>query len=233
MTTVFGLKHPEVEATVLVADRQTTSINPETKAPTGKLLGRKLWVSKDGNFCFGHAGNRDEQTLEFVDKLVSGKYDIEKIVSKGYFPELRKLNIKRVGNKFSDPQNFSGIIIATRFGNIPSLYTCFPFGEVGKRVWTCAGSGDEKIEEYMNALRILTEAKDYLGNHSKTGIEDVIRVGLEAVRRSQGQDLFSHGLDMMVCTSERINDHYEDLGDDFGKKLQKLQKRYRETPKTE
>ena len=52
MTTVFGIKHPEVDAAVLVADRQTTSVD-ETGMPAGKFLRRKLWVSADGNYCFG------------------------------------------------------------------------------------------------------------------------------------------------------------------------------------
>ncbi|HDK42673.1 MAG TPA: hypothetical protein ENG87_04785, partial [Candidatus Pacearchaeota archaeon] len=95
MTTVFGIKHPKVEATVLIADRQVTSLNPQTGIPNGKFLGRKLWVSDDKNYCFGHSGVMDEKTGEFVQELSSGKFNVERIVKKGYFNELRKLNIKR------------------------------------------------------------------------------------------------------------------------------------------
>ena len=55
---------------------------------------------------------------------------------------------------------------------------------------------------------------------------DAIGVGLEAVRRAQAQDVYSHGLDMFVCTPEGINDHFAELGDDFGKKLQRIQRQY-------
>ncbi|MEN7982286.1 MAG: hypothetical protein ABFQ65_02475 [Nanoarchaeota archaeon] len=227
MTTVFGLKHPEVNSAVLVADRQATSINDKTGIPSGKFLGRKLWVSNNEDYCFGHSGNRDNGTQNLVQKLSEGKIDVEKIITKKYFSELRKLNIKRMGGKFPDPQQMSGIILATRFEKIPKLYSCFPLGDVEERVWTCAGSGDQKIAEYMQALQVMSEAKDYLNYSSKIELMDVIRVGLEAVRRSQNQDLYSSGLDMMVCTPEKIIDHYAELGDDFGKKLKKIQNKYK------
>ena len=71
-----------------------------------------------------------------------------------------------------------------------------------------------------------SRAEDYLENGKGPNINDLIRVGLEAVRRSQSQDLYSHGLDMVVCTSEGINDHFTELGDDFGKKLKRIQRGY-------
>ncbi len=138
---------------------------------------------------------------------------------------LRKL--KRMGRRLPDIQETSGIILVTRFNKNPKLYTCFPLGGVEERVWTCAGSGDKKISEYMQALQVMFEARDYTGNSSEPETKDVIRVGLEAVRRSQSQDIYSHGLDMIVCTSKGIVDHYADLGDDFGKKLKKIQKQYK------
>ncbi len=227
MTTVFGIKHPQINLGILVADRQTTKLDDETGIPNGKYLVRKLWKSKNENYCFGHSGNRDNETEEFVKKLSGGKFDVRKITKKGYFPELRKLNIKRMGKRLPDLKKISGIILMTRFNKNPELYTCFPFGSVEKRGWTCTGSGDQKIIEYMNALQVIYEAGDYKGNVSEPGVSDVIRIGLEAVRRSQNQDLYSQGLDMLVCKPEGIIDHYTDLGDDFGKKLKKIQNQYK------
>ena len=128
-----------------------------------------------------------------------------------------------MGREIPDIQQMSAIILLTRFDKDPKLYACLPLGKVEKRSWTCAGSGSQKINEYMEALQVMFEAKDYFGDEVGPEIEDVIRVGLEAVRRSQSQDLYSHGLDMIVCTPEEIVDHYADLGDDFGKKLKKIQ----------
>ena len=67
MTTVFGLKHPKAEVGVLVADRQTTSVD-NTGMPTGKYLGRKLWKSQNGSYCFGHSGKRDDRVEDLVQK---------------------------------------------------------------------------------------------------------------------------------------------------------------------
>lgn len=226
MTTIFGLRHPNVDAAVLVADRQTTSVDGRG-IPIGKYIGRKLWKSDDEQFCFGHVGNRNEETERLAEDLYSGKIDVEKIVNKGYFPELRKLNIKRMGRGFPDPNQMSGIILATRFSKDPKMYTCFPLGGVEQRVWTCAGSGEQKIHEYMNAINTLSEAREYIGETSKMEIGDVIRIGLEAVRRAQSQDAYSHGLDMLICTPKGINDHRKNLEDDFKKKLKKIQKQYK------
>ena len=107
MTTVFGLKHPELEIAVLVADRQATEIDTQTGSPVGKVLMRKLWIGENGDYCFGLVGNRDGHTEEFIQKMVKGKIDVEKILKKGYFPELRNLNIKRMGRKFPDNQSLS------------------------------------------------------------------------------------------------------------------------------
>ncbi len=230
MTTVFGLKHPKIEAAVLVADRQTTSLDQHTGMPDGKLLGRKLWISNDRNYCFGHSGNRDEETYEFVEKFSGGEFNVEKIIKEGYFKELNELNSKRMGNTFPDLKKLSGIILATRFENKPKVYTCFPLGKVEERIWTCAGSGEQKINEYMQALQVLSQAKDYLEDEDGNDeIGDIIRVGLEAVRRSQSQDIYSHGLDMMISTQEKITDHYADLGDNFKEKLKKIQEEYKKS----
>ena len=226
MTTVFGIKHPSVDSGVLVADRQNTSFDQNSGIPSEKYLGRKIWIGKNNDYCFGHSGMFDEETHEFLQKFSEEYFDIQKITKKGYFPELRKLNVKRMGKKLPDISKLSGIILGTRFEKNPKLYTCFPLGSVEERVWTTVGSGDEKINEYMKALQVLTEARDYIEG-SNPDTRDIIRIGLEAVRRAQGRDLYSYGLDMLVFSSEGIYDHYADLGDDFKKKLNKIQKKYK------
>jgi hypothetical protein len=226
MTTIFGLTHEKVNAGVLVADRQTTAIG-ENGLPSGKHLGRKLWKSSDEYSCFGHMGNRNGETEELAYNMSSGKIDIEKITKKGYFPELRKLNIKRMGKTMPNPDQMSGIILATRYEDTPKIYTCFPLGAVEERMWTCAGSGDQKIQEYMNALATMSEARNYLEEAGGPETEDLIRIGLEAVRRAQSQDIYSQGLDMLVCTADGIKDHRSDLGDNFGNTLKKIQEQYK------
>ena len=114
------------------------------------------------------------------------------------------------------------------------MHYCFPLGKVRteeQQEFSFMGSGEQKIGEYLKAQEILSEARDYLGQKSEPQINDFIKIGLEAVRRSQSQDLYSHGLDMMICTPEGIKDHYNDLGDEFGIHLKNIQKQYEETKK--
>jgi len=226
MTTVFGLKPDDIEASILVADRQATYLNKDGMQAS-KILNRKLWASKDGMYGFGHSGFRDNELGDLIQKLSDNEIDVEKIIKEGYFPELRDLNIKRMGKKLPDNQNISGFILATRFENKPKLYTCFPLGSVEKRGWTTMGSGETKVDEYISALSIITESRDYQEHRAGSTIQDYIQIGLEAVRRAQSQDIYSHGLDMIICTPEALHDHYADLGDDFGNKLKKIQEFYK------
>jgi len=225
MTTIFGIRHPEIEAALLVADRQGTYFNQTNGLPMGKTLGKKLWIGKENNYCLGHAGEYDEKTHEFVQNILEGKYDVQEIISRGKFPELRELNIIKMGNQIPDLKKISGLILATRFDKKPKLYTCFPMGEVGERTWTTFGSGEEHVNQYMEALRVLNEAKNYETLGEPT-LKEGIRVGLEAVRMAQSKDIYSHGLDLLVCTPEGIQDHRKDLDEDFGIKLKKIQDKY-------
>lgn len=226
MTTLFGLRHPKTDLAVLVADRQTTSTDLRTGFPIGKQLGRKLWVSKEGNYCLGHSGLRDNQTEDFIGNILEGRYNISEIIQQEKFEELRDLNIQRMGYEMPNPERLSSFLIATRFDNNPKLYTCFPLGKVEERSLVAIGSGSQRVNEYMNALDIISEAKDYLPNGKGIEPGDLIQIGLEAVRRAQSKDVYSHGLDMMVCTPGKIIDHSVDLGDNFYKKLRNIQKQY-------
>jgi hypothetical protein len=226
MTTVFGLKYPKMNSGVLVADRQSTVLD-DNGSPTGKELGRKLWKAEDNSFCFGHSGRRDLRLEEFAYNLAQGKYDIEKVISKGYFPELRNLNVKRMGREVPDLNQISGLVMLTRLNSEPHLYACYPLGKVQEMAWSTMGSGQQKVTEYMNAKRVEWESRDYLEEEGIPDLQDTIQIGLEAVRRAQSQDLYSHGLDMVVVTPRRIKDHYNDLGDNFGKTLKSIQNKYK------
>ena len=85
--------------------------------------------------------------------------------------------------------------------------------------------------EYIKAMQVFSEAQDYKEARTPT-VSDAITLGLEAVRRSQSQDLYSYGLDMLVCLPEGIKDHHAELGDDFGRKLVSLREQYTPEAKT-
>lgn len=224
MTTILGLNDEKLSVTVLVADRQGTYFN-EKGFPEEKALSRKLWRAKDNSFCFGHAGFRDNEFYDFMAGFSEGKYDLEKIISKKYFPELRKLNMKRMGKKLPDINNLSGLILATRFNSESKLHLCYPLGEVENKEWASIGSGSEKVTEYLNAKRIIFEARDY--KKQSNDIYELIRTGLEAVRRAQNQDVYSSGLDLMICFSEAIVDYEKEFSDKFNESLERFKSNYK------
>lgn len=226
MTTIFGMKYPQIDYVALAADRQTT-LRTKDGQPIEKYLSRKLWRDKTQSFCFGHAGLLDNEIAEFINDLVANKYDIQKIVEKGNFEELRKVNIKKMGSKLPDPEKMFSLVLATRFEDKPKLYTCFPLGSVEERFWTTVGSGSQKVQEYMSALEIVSTARDYAARKDPFSEEDLIQTSLEAVRWSQSRDIYSSGLDLMICTPKRIDDYFNELGDDFSNKLKKISKSYK------
>ena len=227
MTTIFGIKNQELNAAILVADKQSTANNPHTGIPIGKYINRKLHVSDDGLFCFGMAGLYDQHTHELVKKLKENKYNIQEIIEKGDFEILRNLNINRIDRQLPDYNRMTGFLMATRFDNTPKLYNCYPFGKVAEGYLVPIGSGEQKLNEYINSSIIMGEAKNYMNPDTEPKIENMITYGLEAVRRSQNQDMFSQGLDLLVITPEKINDHFKDLDDPFKSQLDSIVKKYK------
>ncbi len=227
MTSLFGMRDPKIKLAVLVADRQFTLTDSVTKTPNGKYLGRKLWSSKSGDYCFGCAGSKGNGANEIIQRLYEGKIDVQDLIQKKFFPELMRLNVKKMGDKIPNMENIIQFVIASRFGKVPELYVCYPMGLVEKVGWVSAGTGEERMDEYMDALEVFNQSKDYINDYSKREEADIISIALEVVRRAQFKDLYSHGLDMMVCTPEGINDHFEDLEDNFGDKLKRIQNKYR------
>jgi len=230
MTSVFGLNLPGVEMAVLAADRQS-SYGPH-KTPTKKHLGRKLWTSKDGFYSFGHSGTRDERFGDFVSGMVDGSsVDMQRVIGNGYFPELRKLNLSRMGRKLPNLQELSSFLLITRFDNNPKLYTCWPLGDVEEREVTFIGSGSEKLEQYVSALNTLSEARNYANTGEPMDSDDVIRIALEGLSYAQGNDIYSSGLDLVIATPDRMHDHFQDLQDDLGRRIKKVQKIHRSKEK--
>jgi hypothetical protein len=72
MTTIFGLKHPQVNLAILAADMQTTSLGSENQAPTKYLEGRKLWLANNEMYAFGHSGLRDDALNALAESMKSG-----------------------------------------------------------------------------------------------------------------------------------------------------------------
>lgn len=223
MTTIFGIRHNEVNASVLAGDRQGTFPDRYEKVPLSKL-----YIDNSKEFAFGFAGSATPQLEDLTKKLQEGNINIEKIVSEGIFNELRELNIEQMGGYKINNQYETGMLLATRFGGNCQLYTCWPLGKVEPRECTYVGSGSDYIQQYLSALNVrqVINPKKPRKEH---GVEDIIRIGLEGVKYAASKDLFSNGLDLVVVTPDTIKDHSDDLEDNtFKRKVRKIQKQYEE-----
>ena len=219
MTTVVGIRIPEVNLALLVADRQTTS----SRTPEKYIYGRKVQTSKDSMYAFGHSGTRAEDLYALTEKMINGQIDMQKVLKEGKFPELRELNMSRLGNKMPNLDTLSSFLVISRFDKNPQLHTCWPMGDVEPREVTWIGSGSKGVEDHYNAHMILTESRNYTGNQRPATSDSLIQFGLEAVRYAQGRDLYSSGFDLIAMTPEKTIDCVNDLQDDFGKKIKKVQ----------
>jgi len=228
MTTIFGLRHPKVDLALLAADRQTT-IYGKGQDPEKDLEGRKLWLSDNQMYAFGCSGVYDRSAAALAADMRTGKIDMEKVLRDGKFPELRELNLLRLGDEVPYLDRLSNFIIISRVGEDPKLYACFPLGKVEQRIWHSIGTGGAKVADYMDGLNKVSEARSYLGEKRPTNSDDVIRVGLEAVRYAQGKDIYSSGLDLIVLTPHAAVDCFEQLQEDFGRKIKGVQKQVKKS----
>ncbi|MEK6894490.1 MAG: hypothetical protein AABX10_03435, partial [Nanoarchaeota archaeon] len=131
MTTVIGVLSREAEMAILCADRQATIGHAENRAiPVGKASVRKLWTAKNGMYSFGYSGPFDDDVEKFAARMVDGSIDVERVTINGSFPELRELNLDKLGDEAPEAGNVGSFLLITRFGNEPSLYKCWPLGKV-------------------------------------------------------------------------------------------------------
>jgi len=223
MTTVFGFRHPQVNLAVLGADMQTTIGNSQKGYYEKSLEGRKIWITDNGLYAFGHSGTYDPEMVKFTEDMKSGKIDLAAVIQKGGFEELRELNLKRLGRKKINPDSSSSFLLINRDGKTTNLYTCFPLGDVEPREWTQIGSGGDRIEKYMDALYVLGDARGYLPRKGLLSGENIIQAVAEGVRYAQTKDMYSSGIDMVVMTPEKTFDCFADLQDDFEARVKSVQ----------
>ena len=219
MTTVIGIRYPQVDLALLIADRQATNNNMREK----HIDRRKIQTSQDGMYAFGHSGLANEDLYQLAEKMYAGKIDMQKILKEGKFPELKELNLARMGDKTPTAENSSSFLVVSRFDGKPALHTCWPLGAVEPRTLTWIGSGSKSIEDYYAALGVMMEARNYLNTQRPPTSDDLIRLGLEAVRYAQSRDLYSHGLDLIALTPNQTVDCVKDLEDDFSERIKNIQ----------
>jgi hypothetical protein len=219
MTTISGIcaEKGEKKGVILTSDAARTgtqwiprgdvAVKQQTRAE-----GQKLFVSNDRQFVVGMAGIYDQEYLSFVDALLKGKMDIEKILKKGDFPQLRELNLYRWGGRVPDGDRMNNLMMATRFGENPSLYTCWPMGLIEERLWTAIGSGAEY------ALGTIREGMLSPGGVS---LEEGFDLAV-AASDSAATDIYTGGLDIVVVSPEGISQYGKKIKGEVAKARERV-----------
>jgi len=106
MTTIIGLKAEKgkksTRGVILGSDYTITSTIPEDR---GNVIYKrqvtnpfgKLYNGKGDRFVAGFTGVIDNTSIPFIKDLLDGKFDLEKAIAEGKFPEIRDMNLSRWG----------------------------------------------------------------------------------------------------------------------------------------
>ena len=143
-------------------------------------------------------GVGDAPYYEFLGKLLDGKINFRKAIKRQKFKELYRLNYDRFEGRLWDQDHQNGLLVATRYGNNPRLWRCWPLGRVEERQMSAIGSGGEYAVEYIRS-------KDILRPHG-IGLSQTIAFSAEAIERAS-MDIHTAGLDIAVILPEGINEH--------------------------
>jgi len=201
MTTLIGIKAEKGEdaGVILSADRCMT-VNTNDSNEIKVIEGTKLRISEDNQFAIATSGFFDQHLEGFLSEVLGGGIDIEKVLNRGYFPALKKVNLDRWSGRVPT-DNTSSLLIAARFGD-PQLYSCFPLGRAEKTNFTSLGSGSNYVFPHLIG-------KDEIipGGIS---LERAVDLSVEAMG-SAYQDLNTRGLDMVAVTRKGIYVLGEDI----------------------
>ncbi len=211
MTTLIGIKAGKgKEGAIMASDssKTTTSIDDQgdviyrqlTKSET-----QKIYVDNDRKFAVSMSGIYDLPYMDFLTNMLNGKIDIEKVLKEGYFKELHELNDMRWDGRTPNT-NINSLLIASRFDNRPSLYTCWPLGRVEERYWTAVGSGSKFANEYIRKKEM------ELLIPKGISLDEGIRLADSSIKEAS-QDIYTGGIDMIVVTAEKIREFGKSIKD--------------------
>ena len=156
MTTLIGIKSNKAKPGVILAsdlsatstkweDRGDFAIRKQTTSEE-----QKIHINKDQDLAVSMCGVYDGDYIEFLEELIEGKIDFRKAIADGYFREFHHLNNSRWGGMLPQTEKMNSLLIATRFGGVPELYSCFPLGKVETRNLTSIGIGSEYVFNYLS-----------------------------------------------------------------------------------
>ena len=168
---------------------------------------QKMKGSRDGRFIIGTAGVYDNNYYIFLDKLLTGKYDVEKIIAEKDFQEFRELNINRWGREFPNGQEVNEFLIASRFDNKPKLHRVFPLGKVEEYTWCVIASGSPHVTDYFK-----------VNDHSTP--YQTMNQGIDLMDGAlsyANKDIYTVGFDIAVVRPENIKHFIREIQSTYSK----------------
>lgn len=203
MTTLIGICSDNKKEVVLASDRQRSVTDKYGKIEY-KLPAEKLYVSRDRNVALGTVGVFDERAEGLIGDILAGRVDIQRVIADERMPRLLELNLDRLEGKKPDLDKCTGFILATRFGDVPSLFSCYPLGKVEPREVIFVGSGSTYVDEYLKAEKVIQLTRPEVSMLGEISPQVVREVAYRAVRYAARFDPGSEGLDMMRILPDKI-----------------------------
>jgi 20S proteasome alpha/beta subunit len=210
MTTLIGIKASKGEQGVILASdmsRTQTRWTPQGDVAyrqQKRTEGQKIYINDAGTAAMCMSGVYDQPYVDFLSQFLEGEFNLEKVLEKGFFPELLNLNLKRWGGRVPNTDACNALLIATRLGkeSTPMLHTCYPLGAIEERSWTSIGSGSEYALEYLSESGKLVP--------KRIDVEQGIDLTVKALDKAS-QDLYTGGIDLIVVRPEGIEDFGEQI----------------------
>lgn len=210
MSTLTGLKVEKgIDAVVLAADLSGTAeewLYTEKKAHKQETRTEsvKFIVDPNEKVLIGTSGYFDELYTRLLCDMIKYPKIIKKAIKTGKCPELRNINLRRLGRYYPNADNVTNLLIATRFDNHPNLYHFYPLGAVEMRFFDALGSGAQfAIRRFRKEGKPIPVQLD---------LESGIRRQLQCLD-SAYEDIYTSGLDLWLVTPEGIYNPGEQIRD--------------------
>lgn len=216
MTTIIGLEtsYKGAPAIVLASDMTGTGTDLDDNGDVivkrrVQAHYKKLYSAHDGKSVMGIAGIYDPLAQELVKEFVKGNLDLQAITSKGFFPEMEKIHLKRASGRFLRQEDANSTLIACLDQKgTPILYTCFPLGLVERREGTAIGSGADYALNFINQEILRDRGPIDIVSERSLPLLDGMNLSRRAIRHA-AKDIYTKGLDLVVLTSEGVKEYGE------------------------
>jgi len=207
MTTLVGVTAEKGKKGIILASdlsRTRTSWRPHGDVAFRQQTrseGQKIYIDNEGEFAVCMSGVFDQSYVDFLSELLEGNTDLIKNIPEGKFYELLRLNLSRWEGRIPN-EDMNSLLFATRFNGKPELYTCYPLGNIERRIYTSIGSGSGyALENISSSTELIPK-----GITLKKGVDLVVQ-SLEKA----SQDIYTGGLDLVVVTKNGIQSFGKDI----------------------